>query len=612
MNVLCMLWIYYIVNIFWEFGENLVKSNLIEVPLDKTTMPIEDYEGTNIQSCMTSCKHISYNREELFALKDKQHDQGLSRQLPFGAIDMVRKLKLNRKTTNKFKTGSYRNRKVIRRGVYSQNLITIQNDDSDQIQTRKGLSIATVNARSIRNKDHLVMNEIERSNIDYVVITETWLDGEKDDNWVNQSCLTQSGYQLNRQDRNTRGGGLAILHRDKTKIIERDTYDNDAYENCVWTIEHRKERTSILGIYRPPSLNINEFVDNLSEQLSTLLQTTKNLIICGDFNIHIKDCTSNEVLLFNSTMEAFGLTQLVDQPTHTNGNILDLIFISEIGDSKVTSLEIGPMISDHRIVIMELSKARIQINRKTIEVRKTSDVTTDEFMSEFKKEVIELNEGLPTVHNQFKSGLQRALEDCVPKKTLTIGDRKKHQWVDNTVLQQRRIVRNRERIWKRYHKEHQWKAYKRERNRLNRMLIYNKKNEVSGKVQDYSKDAKKLYKYITKITNSTKLNPLPENANNEVLAEEFADYFHTKIMNIRENLSNIENYKPDCNESIPLLKSFAPMTQKEISLIINSMPSKCCELDPIPTDLFKMILPNIIEMVTHIVNRSLTEGEFIR
>ena len=37
------------------------------------------------------------------------------------------------------------------------------------------MRIATLNARSVRNKDHLIVQELHYSHVDMVVITETWL-----------------------------------------------------------------------------------------------------------------------------------------------------------------------------------------------------------------------------------------------------------------------------------------------------------------------------------------------------------------------------------------------------------------------------------------------------
>ena len=41
-----------------------------------------------------------------------------------------------------------------------------------------------------------------------------------------------------------------------------------------------------------------------------------------------------------------------------------------------------------------------------------------------------------------------------------------------------------------------------------------------------------------------------------------------------------------------------------------NMPTKHCELDPVPTSLFKHLVPYIIDDVMAIVNISLTRGDF--
>ena len=56
------------------------------------------------------------------------------------------------------------------------------------------------------------------------------------------------------------------------------------------------------------------------------------------------------------------------------------------------------------------------------------------------------------------------------------------------------------------------------------------------------------------------------------------------------------------------INEFYRLTETEVETIIRSMPTKGCELDPIPTKTFKQILPNIITMVAKLVNTSLTHG----
>ena len=52
------------------------------------------------------------------------------------------------------------------------------------------------------------------------------------------------------------------------------------------------------------------------------------------------------------------------------------------------------------------------------------------------------------------------------------------------------------------------------------------------------------------------------------------------------------------------------MTESEVKAIIMTKKLKSCETDPIPTHIFKQLLPSICPTVTKIVNLSLSEGDF--
>ena len=54
------------------------------------------------------------------------------------------------------------------------------------------------------------------------------------------------------------------------------------------------------------------------------------------------------------------------------------------------------------------------------------------------------------------------------------------------------------------------------------------------------------------------------------------------------------------------------MAQKEVSEVISSLKSESCELDAIPTTIFKVMLPKILPLITKIVNMSLGDGVFCR
>ena len=69
-------------------------------------------------------------------------------------------------------------------------------------------------------------------------------------------------------------------------------------------------------------------------------------------------------------------------------------------------------------------------------------------------------------------------------------------------------------------------------------------------------------------------------------------------------------YEAITDTSVPQLRKFAPLMENQVSLIIKKMKSKSCELDDIPTNILKKILPVVCPLITKIVNTSLTDGEF--
>ena len=118
----------------------------------------------------------------------------------------------------------------------------------------------------------------------------------------------------------------------------------------------------------------------------------------------------------------------------------------------------------------------------------------------------------------------------------------------------------------------------------------------------------KLFSLVNTLCGTTKCNPLPEDSGS--LADDFADFFMAKIKKISDQLENHPKYAPEAGLTKACLDKFIPFEEDEIRFIIGSMPSESCELDPIPTKLFKKILLVSLQTITVIVNTSLKEGVF--
>ena len=67
-----------------------------------------------------------------------------------------------------------------------------------------------------------------------------------------------------------------------------------------------------------------------------------------------------------------------------------------------------------------------------------------------------------------------------------------------------------------------------------------------------------------------------------------------KIQIIRNNLNSYGKYHVDEAQQVPALEKFEPLMEDEVAKVIMGMASKSCDIDPVPTNLLKEILPQVI------------------
>ena len=179
-------------------------------------------------------------------------------------------------------------------------------------------------------------------------LTETWLKS-----YIYNNKLIPTNYVVYRNDRTPHGGGvmLAVNNNISSSLIYNPTY----LELLTVTLNYTKVITICL-LYIPPNSDQN-YISDLTEYLSSL-RHTENLIILGDLNLPDVNWGSLSGMSFisSSLCEEFfnlNLSQLVTEPTHNKGNLLDVILTntSELIDKVcVSSILPHDLSSDHYIV----------------------------------------------------------------------------------------------------------------------------------------------------------------------------------------------------------------------------------------------------------------------
>ena len=70
---------------------------------------------------------------------------------------------------------------------------------------------------------------------------------------------------------------------------------------------------------------MNTFFIDFSDYLETVILWKEQLVIVGDFNIHLDVLSNSDSTKFRDLLESFSLQQHVVGPTHIHGHTLDLI-----------------------------------------------------------------------------------------------------------------------------------------------------------------------------------------------------------------------------------------------------------------------------------------------
>ena len=104
--------------------------------------------------------------------------------------------------------------------------------------------------------------------------------------------------------------------------------------------------------------------------------------------------------------------------------------------------------------------------------------------------------------------------------------------------------------------------------KYNNVLKEGKKNTISEKIYACNRDMRQLHKLVSELTSSVKENPLPIGKSNKELAEEFVDFFLSKMQQICDSLEGFEKFSPQQHHGASKLSSFTPVTESEVVNVI--------------------------------------------
>ncbi|XP_075159642.1 uncharacterized protein LOC142232836 [Haematobia irritans] len=452
-----------------------------------------------------------------------------------------------------------------------------------------GINICHINTQSLNNKIDEFRILFEHSGIDAVCVSETWFHPD-----CNDETYKLNGYRLFRADRQTNGGGVAIYLRNTLRCNLIDSSESFQIHEHLFLEVLCNDTKILLGcIYRP---NRQVSIEPIISKLESISVEYSDIVITGDFN-------SNVLLEKNlvDAMETLNLN-LVNScnPTHfstTVNTLLDLVFVNN--NERVLHYDqlSGSGFSKHDIILLSYDcSITSQINTYTYRDFKRINISALEcdlsnkcwtplyFLSTSEEKTRYLTDEIINLYNQH-----------VPLVIKTVTPKLRPWFKEDTKL----LIEKRDkayRRWKRYKTPSLYKSYKIARNKVvakvkkDKILYYdNKFNRAIG--------SKQTWKGIQEICGIKKRTVVSYDINVDELNEKFVNL---PIPEIEDNITVQQPLNIDAEQIL---------TFYNVRALI-SIKSNATGYDDINPKFVKLIAPQILRPLTHVINFNITTSTF--
>ena len=307
--------------------------------------------------------------------------------------------------------------------------------------------------------------------------------------------------------------------------------------------------------------------------------------------------------------------QHVNESTHRKGHILDYIVARESEPFLIKNTTIGDFVSDHRLILCDISIKLPNTFDRVLHYRKIKDINIEAFKKDIlDSELLETYMDLSTdqLLDKYNNILSSILDKHAPLVTRRIKNKPKDPWVNDELLDELRQVRRLERKWRKSKLETDKTVYDLRKESFYRSFSSAKSQFLEEFVIEHNANQGELFKAINRIMHRKKTNPMPEHESPLVLANQFCDFFQEKVAKIRENFSDnsTDALLHDTPEAGCRFASFEELSDDDIVKIISQSTNKYCELDPIPSSLLKQCSIEIMPVIKRIINKSLSDGYF--
>ena len=171
-----------------------------------------------------------------------------------------------------------------------------------------------------------------------------------------------------------------------------------------------------------------------------------------------------------------------------------------------------------------------------VQLRKTKDITQEQWIHETNSDNVRLNDELEELVLSLDQELKRVMDTLAPTKKCTLTLRTKRPWYDEELQTLKRRLQCHERKWLKYQLQSNWTAFTVLRNKYTHLLKRKKGESIYNKVKSCSNDCRELYKLINNLTTKESSTQWPKHVPKQSLADGFAGYFEEKNLTNKKEI----------------------------------------------------------------------------
>ena len=198
-------------------------------------------------------------------------------------------------------------------------------------QATSHFTVAFNNVGSILRKWKAMENNFNMINSGIIIIVETWLSSQLDEN----TCVLQGFTQLRMDSKFvTAHRGLLMYICDTLEYVVTFKEQTPELEIIGCSVTKGNCKWNVLGVYKQPLTSKSRLLQQLQKHLSHI-NLQEPLMMLGDFNIDIHNDPTNRFLV--DMEEKFNLEQVLQDSSTWEGTQIDMVF-SNIPNTKAYAL----------------------------------------------------------------------------------------------------------------------------------------------------------------------------------------------------------------------------------------------------------------------------------